>query len=192
MLSTTCTKDMMRRKAPLPLSETDGEPAILVVEDDSSIRNLIRILLQHTLAASVVDVADPFAALSAVRSSASPIELLISDINLSSSMNGIDLASQLAAANPSMKVLLMSGTDRPPSEISRTWRFVSKPFRIESFLDCVLGLWSPSPSLLRSPRHTVHIQPAARGLAAANLLTVQRGSPLVKRRAHISDRDNTP
>ena len=145
MLSTTRIKDMAKRQAPLALCEASGEPAILVVEDDSSIRRFICTLLRHTVMASVVDVADPFAALSAARSIDSPIELLISDIDLSSSMNGIDLARQLVAANPSMKVLLMFGTDRAPREMSQTWRFVSKPFSIQSLLDCVLDLYDSSP-----------------------------------------------
>ena len=97
MLLTNCTKDIAKRQAPLKLSEAGEEPTILVVEDDSSIRRFICTLLRHTITASLVDVADPFAALSAARSMDTPIELLISDIDLSSSMNGVELARQLVA-----------------------------------------------------------------------------------------------
>jgi DNA-binding NarL/FixJ family response regulator len=45
------------------------------------------------------------------RTLGSRIELLISDVNLRASMNGIDLARRLTAANPFMKVLLMSAAD---------------------------------------------------------------------------------
>jgi DNA-binding NtrC family response regulator len=145
MLFTNCIKDIVNRQAPLNRCEAGGEPAILVVEDDSSIRRFICTLLRHTITATLVDVADPFTALSSARSMDSPIELLISDIDLSSSMNGIDLARQLLFANPSMKVLLMSGSDGPPAEMPRNWRFVSKPFSIQSFLDCVLDLYPSSP-----------------------------------------------
>jgi DNA-binding NtrC family response regulator len=163
MLLTNCTKDIAKRQAPVKRCEAGGEPAILVVEDDSSIRRFICNLLRHTIAASLVDVADPFAALSASRRMDNPIELLISGIDLSSSMNGIDLAGQLVATNPSMKVLLMSGTDRPPAEMSRNWRFVSKPFSIQSFLECVLDLYpssSPNPCA-QTMQHTKSFRRAA-------------------------------
>ena len=63
-----------------------------------------------------------------------PIDLLISDIDLSASMNGIDLARELTALNPSIRVLLISGAEHPPSEIPRTWRFLAKPFHVDLFL----------------------------------------------------------
>ena len=97
MLFTNCIEDIAERQSPRTRCEPDGEPAILVVEDDSSIRRFICTLLRHTITASLVDVADPFAALSAARSMDTPIELLISDIDLSSSMNGVELARQLVA-----------------------------------------------------------------------------------------------
>jgi DNA-binding NtrC family response regulator len=141
MLSTTIrTKGDFRRQTPVTLRPANGEPAILVVEDDWSVRRFLCNILRHATPALVVDAADPFAALSIVRKIGRPIDLLISDINLSAAISGIDLARELAATNPSMKVLLMSGVDCPQYEISPAWQFVAKPFPIKIFLDCVNAL----------------------------------------------------
>lgn len=141
MLSmTTSTKTAFRRDTPVTLHEVNGEPAILVVEDDWSIRRFLCTLLRNATSALVVDTADPYAALSIARKIGRPIDLLISDINLSAGISGVDLARELAVTNPSMKVLLMSGGDSTQYEISPAWQFLAKPFPIEVFLDCVNAL----------------------------------------------------
>ena len=141
MLSTTTnTKNGFRRQKPLTLRQANGEPAILVVEDDSSIRRFLCTILRQATPALVVDTADPFDALSIALKIGRPIDLLISDINLSAGISGIDLACELAATNPSMKILLMSGVDRAQYEISPAWQFLAKPFPVKIFLDCVNAL----------------------------------------------------
>ena len=141
MLSmTTSTKTGFRRETPLTLREANGEPAILVVEDDWSIRRFLCTILRQATPALVIDTADPYAALSIAQKIGRPVDLLISDINLSAGINGIDLARELATTNPSMKVLLMSAGNCPQYEISPTWQFLAKPFPIEIFLECVNAL----------------------------------------------------
>jgi DNA-binding NtrC family response regulator len=141
---TVRAKDNSRRQAPQTCCDAGGEPVVLVVENDRKIRHLICTLLRHTIRASVVEAADPHAAIAAARRASGPIELLISDINLSAVMNGIDLARQLVVSNPSMKVLLMSAADRPPRDIPATWRFLEKPFSMQDFLGCVDALCETS------------------------------------------------
>jgi DNA-binding NarL/FixJ family response regulator len=75
------------------------------------------------MTATVAEAADPDAALTMAQKLGQRIELLISDINLSASIDGVELARELAMANPSMKVLLMSA---------------------QSLLDCVIALCDPS------------------------------------------------
>jgi DNA-binding NtrC family response regulator len=132
-----CTKDQATRQAPLALNEATGEPAILVVEDDLGVRRFICALLRQATRLSVADAGDPFTALSIVRKCTKPIDLLISDINLTTHITGIDLAQELVRTNPAMKGLLISGTDCPPRGMPPAWRFLSKPFTVESFLACV-------------------------------------------------------
>ena len=113
------------------------EPLILVVEDDPSIRRLICALLKWAAMARVVEAADPKAALSMTRRLARPIDLLISDIDLRSAKNGIDLAREISAANPWVKVLLISGGKAPELEIPSAWRFLPKPFATAELLNVV-------------------------------------------------------
>jgi DNA-binding NtrC family response regulator len=141
MLSITpSTKDEARRQIPFGLTEATSEPTILVVEDDAGIRRFICTLLRRATTLSVSEAGDVFTALSIVRKSSGPIDLLISDINLTTHITGIDLALELGKTNPAMKVLLISGTDCPSREIPPAWRFLSKPFTVESFLACVAFL----------------------------------------------------
>jgi DNA-binding NtrC family response regulator len=144
MLSlTVSTKVEAERQAPLTLCEAIGEPVILVVEDDDGVRRFICTLLKHAMTETVVEAANPDAALSIARKLGRRVGLLISDVNLSSSINGVELARNLARANPSMKVLLISAADSPACEIPSTWRFLAKPFSIQCLLDCVITLCSP-------------------------------------------------
>lgn len=141
MLSITpSTKDETKRQVPFGLSEATCEPTILVVEDDAGIRRFICTLLRRATTLSVSEAGDVFTALSIVRKSTGPIDLLISDINLTTHITGIDLAFELGKTNPAMKVLLMSGTDRPPREIPVAWKFLPKPFTVDSFLTCIATL----------------------------------------------------
>jgi DNA-binding NtrC family response regulator len=141
MLSmTTSTPNGFRQQTPVTLPDANGAPAILVVEDDWSIRRFLCTLLKNATPALVVDTADPYAALSIAQKLGRPIDLLISDINLSAGIDGIDLARKLATTNPSMKVLLMSAGHCPQHEISPAWQFLAKPFPIEVLLECVNAL----------------------------------------------------
>ena len=145
MLSmTVCNKDEIQRQAPLAPSTTNRESFIFVVEDDCRIRSFLCTLLRYATTASVVAAADPYAALSMAHKAGRPIDLLISGINLCTFINGIDLARELAATNPSMNVLLMSGADCPQCDFPATWRFLPKPFAIQTFLDCVNALCCPA------------------------------------------------
>jgi DNA-binding response OmpR family regulator len=140
--STISTKVEPERQAPRTLCEASGEPVILVVEDDDGVRRFICTLLRHAMTETVVEAGNPDMALSIARKLGRRIELLISDVNLSASINGVELARNLARANPSMKVLLISGADSPVCEIPLTWRFLAKPFSVQSLLDCVIALCS--------------------------------------------------
>jgi DNA-binding NtrC family response regulator len=141
---TLCTKDEPERRAPSALYESSGEPIIFVVEDDFRIRHLIGTLLRRLTPAAVSEAADPHAALLMARDIGSRVDLLISDIDLRASIDGVDLARALAKVNPSMQVLLMSAVERPLFGIPKTWRFLAKPFTLESFLASIGPLCWPA------------------------------------------------
>ena len=135
------TENKMRRYAPItPGDIVQGEPVIFVVDDEAGVRHFISVLLRHLTSAVVVESGSPDTALAIARKMNRPVDLLISDIDLSASMNGIELARELRTLNPSMRVLLISGSDHPKAEIPNGWAFLAKPFHIDGFLKCVATL----------------------------------------------------
>jgi len=130
--------DDSRARSSTPLSDED--PLILVVEDDWGTRRFICSMLKRSTNAFVIEASSPYGALSIAGSIGRPIDLLISDIDLHSAKTGIEVAREIAANNPSVAVLLMSGGASPVGAIPMEWRFLAKPFPLEVFLDCVREL----------------------------------------------------
>ena len=92
--------------APKPTGKLEGSETILVVEDEQSVRQLVRRVLQR-FGYTVLLASAPSEATDLI-SSTSPIHLLITDVVLPQ-MSGRALADQLLPQQPGMRVLYMSG-----------------------------------------------------------------------------------
>ena len=79
---------------------------LLLVDDDPAILKLLADLLADDLCVVTADSGER--ALEQSRSFSGQIDLLLTDITMPN-MNGIDLATQIAAQRPEIKVVLMSG-----------------------------------------------------------------------------------
>ena len=113
---------------------------ILVVEDDSSLSPLLRLLIEE--AGAVVQIAsDPQEALQAM-ATMKPIDILISDVVLPS-RSGFQLAEELVEIQPGIRVLFMSGFGDPEigaRELLIPFDTLLKPFLPEDFLAKIVGL----------------------------------------------------
>lgn len=113
---------------------------ILVVEDDSSLSPLLRLLLED--AGAVVQVAaDPHEAVLAMRKM-KPLDALVSDVVLPS-RSGFQLAEELAEIQPGIRVLFISGFGDPEigaREMLVPFDTLLKPFLPEDFLAKIVGL----------------------------------------------------
>jgi PAS domain S-box-containing protein len=89
------------------VSVTRGCETVLLVEDDSQVRELTRSVLSGC-GYSVLAPADARAALAMAEKHAMAIRLLLTDV-IMPGMNGRELARQLVERNPRIKVLYMSG-----------------------------------------------------------------------------------
>ncbi|RME76002.1 MAG: hybrid sensor histidine kinase/response regulator, partial [Chloroflexi bacterium] len=106
-----------------------GRETILLVEDDASVRGLIKRYLEeqgyHLLIAS-----NGTEALQLAQQYSSPIHLLLTDVVMPE-VNGLALADRLIAMYPGMKVIFMSGYPREevlaPGRWRGTYEFLSKP-----------------------------------------------------------------
>lgn len=114
----------------LELTARGGSETLLVVEDEPSILQLARTMLEQ-LGYTVLTAATPAEALRTVSSYAGHIHLLITDVVMPE-MNGRDLAIHVEALRPGLKLLFMSGyTENAIAHhgvLDEGVRFVPKPF----------------------------------------------------------------
>jgi DNA-binding NtrC family response regulator len=103
---------------------------ILLVEDEHQVRNLTRAMLGRQ-GYRILDAGSAVEALTLARDTAVPIDLLLTDIVMPQ-MNGLELAKEIMAARPGIKVLFMSGyTDSAVVKqgiLTAEMPFIKKPF----------------------------------------------------------------
>ncbi len=88
-------------------NETDGSETILLVEDEESVRELVRITLVSR-GYKVLEAEDGEAGLRVAESFKEPIDILITDVMMPG-IGGRDLAKKLLALRPGVSVLYLSG-----------------------------------------------------------------------------------
>ena len=114
-------------------------PTVLVVDDQSAIRNLLALILERE-GFSVLTAECGREALSVSRKHLKDIDLLVSDISMPG-MDGPTLARNLVAENPGLPVLLISGCcDDAQIGSCRPFKFLPKPLNLTTFLDTVQSL----------------------------------------------------
>jgi len=125
---------------------------ILVVDDDSDIRSLIRTFLEHE-GYSVHTCEDADRAVHIFRRSRN-IDLLITDFSMPE-RSGMDLAREIKSMRPSLPVLIVSGIIMASVELEqmriRNWNFLPKPFSLPQLLaevHRILGSTSVQEALL--------------------------------------------
>jgi PAS domain S-box-containing protein len=103
---------------------------ILVVEDEDMVRKLICSVLSRQ-AHSVIEVKDPDAAVRICEEDPRTIDLMITDVVMPGT-SGVDLASRVCSARPSMRVLYISGYPYEAAGFDKLHgqrpAFLSKPF----------------------------------------------------------------
>ncbi len=116
-----------------------AERTILVVDDEPHIRSLVRNILQREHY-RVLEAGDGCEALSICDEHGSGIDLLLTDIVMPR-LDGIQLAEQVVAAHPRIRVLYMSGkcdVETVQRQIRQFgFGFIRKPFAIEALLGTV-------------------------------------------------------
>jgi two-component system cell cycle sensor histidine kinase/response regulator CckA len=123
----------------------DSVQTILVIEDEDTVRNLLRTLLRLA-GYEVLSCQAGSEALDLMEARGGTIQLLITDVNLGSGMDGYEAAQALRSRTPSLKVLYISGeeeSDRLSGIASASERFLLKPFTPRSFTDAVRTMLIP-------------------------------------------------
>lgn len=108
-----------------------GRETILCVEDDLDVRQYVTVQLE-SLGYKVIPAANATEAL-AVSAKGTPFDLLFTDIVMAGGINGRELADQMVAARPSLRVLFTSGYayDSPHAQARATMGapLLTKPYR---------------------------------------------------------------
>ena len=137
---------------PRPEATTENRSAvpitILVIEDEDAVREMLQIALERS-GFRVLVASGGSAALDACESSATPIDLVLTDVVMPGT-NGADLAGYLAIRYPKMRTVRMSGFTEAMLGESGMRRddtlFLQKPFCREELLAtvrCALERLSP-------------------------------------------------
>jgi DNA-binding NtrC family response regulator len=120
--------------------EFRDKKTILVVDDDASILETVSDVLGRDY--SVLRAGSGKEALQLSKNSESEICLLLSDFQMAG-MSGIELATQITAQRPKIKVLLMSGYPAGMLVLNEGWHFLAKPFIPSQLRVLIEGLVSP-------------------------------------------------
>jgi CheY-like chemotaxis protein len=108
-----------------------GHEIILCVEDDSEVRQFVTIQLQ-SLGYKTIIAADAAEAL-AIAGRGTPFDLLFTDIVMSGSMNGRQLAERMMEERPALRVLFTSGyafgAVHAPGRAGQGIPMLTKPYR---------------------------------------------------------------
>ena len=124
------------------LEEGRGTETILVVEDESAVRALVRRFLELR-GYRILEAANGPEALRISREHPGPIPLMVTDVVMPR-MSGRELAFQLAAERPDMKVLYMSGHTEDAivhhGVLEEGVAFLQKPFAQDTLVSRVRRL----------------------------------------------------
>jgi signal transduction histidine kinase len=125
-----------------PLSSLNGDETILLAEDEKAIRKLIRNVLQQS-GYHVISACDGAEAVELARKRETAIDLVITDVVMPR-LSGIELAKQLLAVHPGLKMIFMSGYAREGSftttPLGEEVEILEKPFSPDHLLTVVRKL----------------------------------------------------
>ena len=125
-------------RSPATPAPARGNQTILVAEDETAVRRLIRTLL-HREGYTILEASNGREALEIVASYQGPIHLVVSDVMMPE-LTGTALTKELHKAHPALPVLLISGYTTPEGigDIDGVGtRFLGKPFTTGALTDAV-------------------------------------------------------
>jgi two-component system, response regulator PdtaR len=112
--------------------------AVLIVDDEPLIRETVAELLSSA-GLSTLEATNGVEALDVLNKNGHAVAVLLTDIRMPGSMNGIDLARIAQRTWPWIKVIVMSGFyDSGPDGLPGNARFISKPWQAQEIINNVL------------------------------------------------------
>ncbi len=122
---------------PAKTREAGGTETLLLVEDDPALGKIAYEILKKQ-GYRILEAESGAAALKVWKENKASIQLLITDVIMPGGINGLELARQLQAERPELKVIYISGyTNEMLGEglpLSQNLNFLEKPFSIQALL----------------------------------------------------------
>ena len=127
-----------------PPTDTPSTPTILVVEDEPSIRNIIKLALEMK-GYRLLTAADGDEGIQLAEEHPGPIDLVVTDMLLPG-IHGSDLVRTLLKSRPGLHVIYISGyvgaeQELPAGETGRM-HFLAKPFTPRQLLEAVTAVFA--------------------------------------------------
>jgi two-component system, response regulator PdtaR len=116
---------------------------ILVVEDEV----LVRLALAETLrdeGYSVIEAANGDEAL-AVLATPTPIAVILTDVNMPGSLDGVALGRYVRSTRPALKVIIVSGRAAPDRAKDAADAFLAKPYDPQDIVRAIASLLAGRP-----------------------------------------------
>jgi len=121
---------------------TEDSRHILVVDDESAVLHLVRVLLK-TQGYKTLGATNGREAFALFKEHEDDINLLITDVVMPE-MDGIELAVQVRSLRPNLPVLFVSGfCENIPGSLQQ-WESVDKPFKPQELLKKIAGILTSS------------------------------------------------
>jgi CheY-like chemotaxis protein len=118
-----------------------GDPlVVLLVEDEPLVRMTATDELEEA-GFQVLEAANADVALTVLEARSDEVHVLFTDVHMPGSMDGMELAEQVHARWPHVRLLISSGYARPrEDEIPDDGRFVPKPYRASTLVSHIQEL----------------------------------------------------
>ena len=153
-----CTSEETLEAAPAGGGPIGGSETILLVEDEASVRDLTRRMLERS-GYRVLSAANGIDALQLCTTHVGHIDLLVTDVVMPQ-MRGVEVARRATGIRPGLRVLFMSGyTDNSIGvDIAESVSFLQKPFTLAELLEAVRSALRAEP-LRHFPQEDLEPQP---------------------------------
>jgi CheY-like chemotaxis protein len=146
---------------PAPLTDADSRPrpTALVIDDEASVRWVIRRALEPTIC-NVLEAADGITGILRVRQASPPVDLVLVDLKLAN-LNGLEVIERLRQEHPHLPLLCITGFGATATTIlESTVRehhvpVLLKPFKGEEVAEAVRTLLDRARRRPSAPHQTV-------------------------------------
>ena len=123
------------------MGRTLGRDVILIVEDDPSVRCFTGTILKNN-GFSVIEAESAHEGLSIFRERRGQVDLILTDVVMPS-MTGTEMAEEILRMDPSMPVILMTGSAFA-ADLPASLPVLTKPFTMQALVETVKSSLSPA------------------------------------------------